>query len=152
MISMLRNETIAFLVHDVARLMRARFDGHARALGATRQQWRVLINLASLGEGPTQAELAERIDVEPITLCRMIDRLSEAGLVERRADPRDRRVRRLHLLPPAHQLVEKLSALAVELEDQALAVLPPAARIALRDNLIRLRDGLRHGEDERAVA
>ena len=155
MISMHRNdESLAFLVHDVGRLMRARFDRHARALGTTRQQWRVLLNLARMADGPTQAELAERLDVEQITLCRMVDRLSDAGLVERRADPRDRRLRRLHLLPPAVPLVEKLRALAIELEEKALADLPPAARTELSRNLTLVRDGLRQadGEPERKVA
>ena len=153
-ISMLMNDdSIAFLVHDVARLMRGRFDADARARGATRQQWRVLVNLARMGEGPTQTELAERLDVEQITLCRMIDRLSEAGLVERRADPSDRRVRRLHLLPAAHAIVERLAAVGSELEADALSVLPSATQQLLRDSLIRLREGLRgEGDHEREVA
>ncbi len=153
-ISMLMNdESISFLVHDVGRLMRARFDADVRTLGATRQQWRVLINLARLGEGPTQAELAERLDVEQITLCRMVDRLSEAGLVERRTDPKDRRVRRVHLLPAAHAIVDRIAAIGSQTEADALSVLPAATQQALRDSLVQLRDGLRgHGDDERDVA
>ncbi|MBA3896767.1 MAG: MarR family transcriptional regulator, partial [Sphingomonadaceae bacterium] len=88
---MLTISNIGFLLHDVARRYRARFDADARELGVTRQQWRTLLHL-SFREGQTQAELADRLEVERITLCRMVDRLSEAGLVERRADPQDRRV------------------------------------------------------------
>lgn len=144
-------ETVTYLIHDLARLMRARFDARARALGATRQQWRVLLILSAL-DGPTQAELAERLEVEPITLCRMVDRLSDAGLVERRADPRDRRLRRVHLLPQAHDIIERLSRLAAELESDILGVLTPEAQDALRNGLTRMREGLRHGERERKVA
>lgn len=145
-------ETVAYLVHDLARLMRTRFDARARTLGATRQQWRVLLVLSTMDEGPTQAELAERLDVEPITLCRMVDRLSDAGLVERRADPRDRRVRRVHLMSAAHGIIDKLNGVAGELEREILDVLTPEAQGALRDSLTRLREGLRHGEKEREVA
>ena len=153
-ISMLMDdESISFLLYDVGRLMRARFDADARTLGATRQQWRVLLNLARIGEGPTQAELAERLDVEQITLCRMVDRLSEAGLVERRADPSDRRVRRVHLMPAAHAIVERLAAVGSQNEAEALSILPAATQQLLRDSLVRLRNGLRgQGEDERDVA
>ena len=153
-ISMHRNDdSIGFLVHDVGRLMRARFDADARACGATRQQWRVLVTLARMREGPTQTELAERLDVEQITLCRMVDRLSEAGLVERRADPSDRRVRRVHLLPAAHGIVEQLAAVGSEIEAEALSVLPPATQRLLRDSLVRLREGLRgQCDNEREVA
>ncbi len=150
---LINDESIAFLVHDVARLMRARFDADARAHGATRQQWRVLVNLARMPEGPTQTELAERLDVEQITLCRMVDRLSDAGLVERRADPSDRRVRRVHLLPAAHAIVEQLAAVGSEIEAEALSILPSAAQQLLRDSLIRLRGRLRgQYDDEREVA
>jgi DNA-binding MarR family transcriptional regulator len=145
---------IAFMIHDLARLMRARFDAHARALGATRQQWRTLAAVARSPEPPTQAELADRLEVERITLCRMIDRLAEAGLVERRADPRDRRVWRIHLLPAAEPVIERVEAVAVRLEDELLSSLGADERAALRDGLARLREELRRptGEDERSVA
>ena len=140
--------SVGFLMHDVARAMRYRFDARARGLGVTRPQWRALIHLART-PGCTQAELADLLEVERITLCRMIDRLGDAGLVERRADPSDRRVRRLHLLPPAHAIVDKLTTIAAELEEEALAPLPGLEREALTRSLERVRDGLRRrGGDE----
>jgi DNA-binding MarR family transcriptional regulator len=137
-----------FLMHDIARLMRYRFDARARDLGVTRPQWRALLHLAR-NPGSTQTELADMLDVEQITLCRMVDRLAEAGLVERRADPSDRRVRRLHLLEPAHGIVDQLAEIGAELENEVLSPLTAEERAALFRNLARVRDGLRRpfGED-----
>jgi DNA-binding MarR family transcriptional regulator len=96
------------LLHDVARLLRTRFDQHARTHGMTRAQWVILARL-SRQPGLSQNELAAICEVEPITVGRLIDRLEMRGLVERRADPRDRRVRRLHLLPAAEPYLEKIN-------------------------------------------
>ena len=138
-----RIDSVPTLVHEVARLMRYRYDATARGMGTTRQQWRTLASIARCDDPPTQAELAERLDVERITLCRMIDRLADAGLVERRADPRDRRVWRIHLLPPAEPLLEEFGAIAARVETEILAVLEPAERAGLRTSLERLRAALR---------
>jgi MarR family transcriptional regulator, transcriptional regulator for hemolysin len=147
-------DTIGLLIHDVGRLMRHHFEGPARALGTTRQQWRTLINIARCEEPPTQAELAERLDVERITLCRMVDRLADAGLVERRADPRDRRVWRIHLLPAAQPVIESFGKLAEQVEGEMLALLEPEDAAGLRSGLEKLRDALRRpaAERERNVA
>ena len=139
---------IAFLLHDVARMMRYRFDARARALGVTRPQWRALLHMAR-SPGSTQAELADVLEVERITLCRMIDRLAEAGLVERRADPSDRRVWRLHLLPAAHAIVDQLAAVGAEVEEELLAPLSNDEREALTVSLERVRDAQRRRGDER---
>ncbi|AGH48338.1 MarR family transcriptional regulator [Sphingomonas fennica] len=135
-------ESIGLLLHDTARAFRYRFDARARGLGVTRQQWRALFHI-SRNEGLNQAELADRLEVERITLCRMVDRLAEAGLVERRADPRDRRVWRLHLLPAAHAIVDRLEALGKEVEGEVLATLTKDERNQLVDSLERLREALR---------
>jgi DNA-binding MarR family transcriptional regulator len=134
-------------MHDLARRFRYRFDNRARAIGVTRPQWRALLYLAHR-EGITQSELAEWLEVERITLCRMIDRLAEAGLVERRADPQDRRVWRLHLMPSAHGIVEQLTAIGAEVEEEALATLSPVERTMLRETLVRMREGLDGSERE----
>ena len=89
-------DTIGVLVTDTARLLRRRFDARARRIGVSRAQWQVLIALAR-AQGINQAALAERLEVETITVGRMVDRLADAGLVERRADPADRRAWRLFL-------------------------------------------------------
>jgi hypothetical protein len=85
-ISALMSDSIGFLISDVSRLMRRRFDERARTIGVTRPQWRALTAL-SRHEGINQGQLADLLEVEPITLCRMVDRLEDAGHVERRRDP-----------------------------------------------------------------
>lgn len=137
-------------MHDVARLIRQRFDARSRGLGVTRPQWRALLNLAH-EPGMTQAELAERVEVERITACRMIDRLAEAGFVERRADPADRRVWRLHLLPPARAIVDQLATIGAEIEAEALSHVSNEEARQLTANLTCIRDGLRE-ESRRDVA
>ena len=92
---------LLFLLHDVARLLRVDGDKRARAHGMTRAQWAILIWLERQ-PGISQKELAELLEVEPITVARLVDRLEGRGMVERRPDPRDRRIWRLHLLLPAH--------------------------------------------------
>src|SRR3546814_15316249 len=84
------DSNFGFLLNDVARLMRYRFDGKARTLGVTRPQWRFLLLLAR-NPGESQAMLADLLEVERITLCRMIDRLQEAELLERRPDRSEER-------------------------------------------------------------
>src|SRR5579871_1458206 len=92
--------TVGFLVHDVARLWGKRFDQRARSLGLNRAQCKLLGYLVR-NEGIHQSGLAELLEVEPITMVRLLDRMQEAGWVERRADPADRRVYRLYLAAKA---------------------------------------------------
>src|SRR3954453_13700996 len=89
---------LGFVLHDVARLLRKRFEQRVRGLGLTRSQWQVLFLLAQ-HEGINQVGLAEILEIEPITLLRILDRLEAAGLVERRTHAADRRVRLLYLTP-----------------------------------------------------
>lgn len=138
-------------MHDIARRSRYWFDARARTQGITRAQWRMLISLSRI-DGPTQTELADMLDVERITLCRMVDRLAEAGLVERRADPSDRRVWRLHLTEKATPLVDELSHLAIELEEDMLAPLSAQQRAQLTDLLILVRDHIRVEDDRSGLA
>jgi DNA-binding MarR family transcriptional regulator len=134
-------DTIGVLVSDVTRLLRRRFDAQARSIGVSRAQWRVLIALAR-AEGINQAGLAERLDVETITVGRMVDRLEEAGLVERRADPADRRAWRLFLTPRAHPILAELQAVAVGVRAEMLAGLSVEEEAALQGLLQRLRGNL----------
>ncbi|MBO9376480.1 MarR family transcriptional regulator [Sphingomonas histidinilytica] len=135
-------------MHDIARQSRYWFDARARSRGLTRAQWRVLLCL-DRSDGPTQSEVAEMLDVERITLCRMVDRLSEGGLVERRADPADRRVWRLYLTDKAAPLVEELTDIANEMENNLLAPLDARQRETLTDLLTIVRDHFRE-QDERS--
>ena len=135
------SDTLGFLIGDVARLMRRRFDERARRLGVTRPQWATLTKLARV-EGINQGGLADLMEVEPITLARMIDRLEDSGMVERRHDPRDRRAWRIFLTDKARPVIEQLRGLADGLFADALVGLDDAERAALTDALTRIHANL----------
>jgi len=135
------SDSIGFLMADVTRLLRRAFDERARSIGVTRPQWRVLTILAR-NEGINQGALADRLEVEPITLSRMVDRMQDAGLVERRADPADRRAWRLYLTDNAAPLIADLRALGAVLSDDTLEGLSEAEREQLGDLLERIRQNL----------
>jgi DNA-binding MarR family transcriptional regulator len=134
-------ETLGFLMSDVSRLMRRRFDERARKSGATGAQWRTL-KILQRHEGLNQGQIAELLEVEPITCCRMIDRLEEAGLVERRRDPADRRAWRIHLTDAARPKLEELHDIAGEMIESALQGLDPSQREALIASLNLVRSNL----------
>jgi DNA-binding MarR family transcriptional regulator len=142
--SMLMNDMIGSLLADVSRLMRRSFDARARAIGVTRAQWQVLSVLAR-HEGVNQGGLAELLDVEGITLCRMIDRLEEAGLVERRPNPADRRAWCLFLKDRARELLEELKPLAMDLIDESMTGLSDDDLTHLHQSLERIRTNLTKG-------
>lgn len=135
------SDSIGFLISDVARLLRRRFDERARAIGITRAQWRVMVVL-SRNEGANQGALADLLEVEPITLCRMIDRLADAGHVERRRDPADRRAWNIYLTDRSRPLIEQLRGLAEEVVGEALAGLDAAALDRFTRSLHTIRDNL----------
>jgi MarR family transcriptional regulator, transcriptional regulator for hemolysin len=134
-------DTIGFLLHDTARLMRRDFERRTRSLGLTRAQWQTLFHLHR-NEGCNQVTLADLLEVEPITLARVIDRLEASGLVERRADPGDRRARLLFLGERAHPLLDELKALGALTRETALAGLSDDERNQLWTLLSRMRANL----------
>jgi DNA-binding MarR family transcriptional regulator len=144
-------ESIAAIIADSSRLMRRGFDARARAIGVTRPQWQVLTTLTR-HEGVNQGKLAEYLDVEPITVCRMVDRLQEAGLVERRADVADRRSWNLFLMPRAHELLAQLRPLAEVMIEEALDGIDAAERETLHRLLERLRANLSGRGSEAAAS
>jgi len=115
-----------YALHDVARLLRTRFDRYARSYGMTRAQGVILLKL-HLKPGLSQNELAVILEVEPITVARLIDRLEAAGLVKRCADPNDRRIRRLHLLPAAEPVLAHINRYRQEIYDELAEGVDPAA-------------------------
>ena len=121
--------------------MRRSFDERVRETGATRPQWQVL-NLLSRYEGINQGGLAEMLEVEPITLGRMIDRLQDAELVERRADPADRRAWRLHVTAKGNALISALRPYGQETLEQALEGIDATRRADLMAMLVRIRGNL----------
>jgi MarR family transcriptional regulator for hemolysin len=132
-------ETLPFEISETAHAMRKAFDRRAVGLGVTRAQWKVLFRLERQ-PGLRQIELADMLDIEPITLSRIIDRLEEAGLVERLADPADRRAWRLHITARAKPLVEKLRSVADEMIAEAFAGIDPKHIEITRQVLGRVRE------------
>jgi MarR family transcriptional regulator for hemolysin len=133
---------IAFTIMDVARLLKTLADQRARQYGMTRAQWAVLFRL-DRSEGLKQSELAEILDLQPITLTRLLDRLAENGLIERRPDPNDRRANRLFLTPAARPLLERLTALGADMMGTVLDGLDAKALERLRRDLELMRENLR---------
>jgi MarR family transcriptional regulator, transcriptional regulator for hemolysin len=129
------------LLHDVARIMRTRFDQRARASGMTRAQWVILARL-SRQPGLSQNEMALICEVEPITVGRLIDRLEARGFVERRADPDDRRIRRLHLLPAAQPILDEIARCKDELNLEVFDGMSEQDKSLLVDSLIHIKGNL----------
>jgi MarR family transcriptional regulator for hemolysin len=148
----LPERNFGFLVHDVARLMRVAYDRRARALGLTRSQWWVLNHLY-FNEGITQSELADVLDVEKPTLGRLLDRLEAKGWVERRADPNDRRAKRVCLTGEVQELMRALRTIARDLRLDAMDGVDEAERqrfvdtlLVIKANLVRMNgNGHSHG-------
>lgn len=133
---------LAFLLSDAARLLRTCADQEAGRFGMTRAQWGVLFRLQR-NEGLKQSELADLLEVQPITLTRLIDRLCDNGLIERRSDPNDRRAKRLFLTPAAKPVLEKVTAAAETMMTSVLSGLDQPAREAMRTSLTAMKSNLR---------
>jgi len=136
---------LAWEIGETSRMMRRYYDRRASALGVTTAQWRLLLRL-SREPGLKQVELAERMDVEPITACRIVDRLEEAGLVERQRDPDDRRAWRLVLTAKAEPILNRLRALAEEMSGEAFAGMSIEQVDAMRGKLARIRENVCRAE------
>src|SRR6478609_6369408 len=104
----------AFTIMDVARLLKTYADQRARQFGISRAQWAVLVRIGR-HEGLKQTELADILDLQPISLTRLLDRLAENGLIERRPDPNDRRANRLYLLPAARPMLDELAGIGTDM-------------------------------------
>lgn len=136
---------------DVSRLMRRRFDERARSSGATGAQWRTL-KILERSEGLNQGQLAEFLDVEPITACRMIDRLEEAGLVERRRNPGDRRAWLIFLTDKARPVLDDLHHVAAEMIEGALEGLSAQQRDEFIGSLNAIRENLTNTQGGKEAA
>jgi len=132
---------IAWELAETSRVLRRQFDRRAAALGATSAQWRVMFRLGR-EPGLKQVELADRLDVEPITAGRIVDRLEEAGLVERRPDPVDRRVWRLFLTDTAEPVIDRLTLVAEEILAGALSGVSEDELKVMRGTLQRIRENM----------
>ena len=100
-------DNFGFLIHDVARLLRKNFSRRVQSFGLTQEQSRVIVHLSRC-EGIQQVDLAELLEIKPITLARLLDKLQDNGLIERRVNPDDRRAFRLYLTRAAHAVLKKI--------------------------------------------
>jgi DNA-binding MarR family transcriptional regulator len=133
--------TFGFLIHDIARLIRRDFYARVQGLSLTQAQWRTLANLARM-EGCRQTDLAEFLEVKPITLARLVDRLEQQGLVERRQHPQDRRAVQLYCTSKSRPLIERMRAIGIETEQRALTALSEHRQQQLLELLAQVRGNL----------
>jgi MarR family transcriptional regulator, transcriptional regulator for hemolysin len=145
------NREFAFTLNDVARMLRTYADQKAAQFGITRAQWVVLVRV-DRSEGLKQSELADILDLQPISLTRLLDKLCECGLIERRPDPVDRRAKRLFLTAAARPLLEKLGDLGEELMATALAGVEPDSVERMIGELGTVKENLRQAIAQRSTA
>ncbi|MDR3468929.1 MAG: MarR family transcriptional regulator [Xanthobacteraceae bacterium] len=137
-----KNSDFLFALFETQRMLRLYADKLASRYGITRAQWAVLAKLERF-EGLKQSELADIMEMQPITLTRLIDRLADNGLLERRDDAQDRRANRLYLLPAARPLLAKLAELRADITEAALGHLTPAGADDLVAQLQTIKDNVR---------
>ncbi|WP_430429117.1 MarR family winged helix-turn-helix transcriptional regulator [Parasphingorhabdus sp.] len=140
------SDNLGFLIGDISRLIRRTFDKRAKVIGVTRPQWRVLTWLQR-HEGINQVALAEMLELDAMTLCRMVDRLQAAEMVERRPDPRDRRAWQLYLTPKGTALTEQLTPIGEQLLQEAMHDLAIKDQQQLQDLLELVRSNLQDIDD-----
>jgi MarR family transcriptional regulator, transcriptional regulator for hemolysin len=137
------DQNFLFTLGELQRLVRAYADRQAARYGITRAQWAVLAKVERF-EGMKQSELAEQMEMQPITLTRLIDRLCDNGWIERRSDDSDRRVNRLYLRKAAKPLLGKLAGLKAELTATALDGISPSDAQRLLNQLETIKENVRN--------
>lgn len=140
------SDNLGFLIGDISRLIRRTFDKRAKAIGVTRPQWRVLTWLQR-HEGINQSALADMLELDAMTLCRMVDRLQAAEMVERRPDPADRRAWQLFLTSKGSALTEQLTPIGEQLLQEAMTALTDQDQQQLQDLLELVRCNLQDIDD-----
>jgi len=141
----LKRQLVAQLVES-SRLLRNYIDHRAKSRGTTRAQWIVLFRLRQQ-EGLSQVDLADVLELQPISLVRLLDRLVEHGLLERRHDPKDRRANRLFLTTSGKQLVDDLDSLRDAIAIDVLHDLPDDAIKTSLDTLREIKDRIKAQSD-----
>jgi len=138
----LKRQLVAQLVES-SRLLRNYIDHRAKGSGSTRAQWIVLFRLRQQ-EGLSQVDLADVLELQPISLVRLLDRLVEHGLLERRHDPRDRRANRLFLTASGRQLVDDLDSVRNSIATEVLGEIPAAAIETTLATLLDIKERIKH--------
>lgn len=134
-------DSFSFLFHDVARLMRRDFNRKVQDLGLTQAQWQILVRVSYM-EGARQAQIAEVLEMQPISVARMVDRMEAAGWLERRADPDDRRALNIYLTSKAEPILEEMRLRAAETRKLALKGLSADQQAGLTEILQKIRSNL----------
>jgi MarR family transcriptional regulator for hemolysin len=145
------NREFAIVLKDVARMIRTYADHKASQFGVTYAQWVVLARIDRF-EGLKQSELAEMLDLQPISLTRLLDRLCGGGLIERRSDPNDRRAKRLYLTPAAGPAIERLGKLGEELMATTLAGVDRDSVEKMVAQLAIMKENLRQAIQQKTAA
>ncbi|MAZ33763.1 MAG: MarR family transcriptional regulator [Thalassospira sp.] len=138
-------QNIGFLMKDVARLMRRNFMRHAGDFGLTQAQMQAMAYVARK-EGIRQVTLAEMLEIQPITTARLIDKLVEEGLVERRPDPDDRRAVQLYVTAKATELLERIMVVAASAREEAMIGITPEMQEMLISVLGKMHENLMAAE------
>ncbi len=136
-----KENSIGFLIHEVARLMRRRFEGEASSHGFTLPQWRALAEIFR-NEGIAQVNLAAALDLDQMTVSGIVSRLEKRGLIERYPDPNDSRAKLAKLTPAGVELVTRAKNVGRALYENALDGISPDERAAMTANLRLMRDNL----------
>jgi MarR family transcriptional regulator for hemolysin len=139
-------DNFGFLIHDVARLLRKNFSRRVQSVGLTQEQCRVIVHLSRC-EGIQQVDLAELLEIKPITLARLLDKLQENGLIERRMNPDDRRAFRLYLTRAAQAVLKKILAIGVATRSDAYRHISASDLQMTFSVLSRLKANLVDAED-----
>lgn len=130
--------SFGLLIYEISRQMRKRLEQRARGLGLTRAQWQALVKLKRSPD-LSQAQLADLLDLEPITVSRLLDRMEEAGLIARRPHPTDRRIRLVSVTETAQPILDEFRVLVDELHEEILGHLSAGERAGLIDTLTAIR-------------
>lgn len=140
-------DSLGLLIHDAARLMRRRFEERAVTYGLSSAQFRLLVRLVK-DEGAPQARLAEFLEIEPISVSRLLDRMEEGGWIERRPDASDRRVRMVFPTAKSRETYGAIKSMAGEVYDEALAGLSAETREIVMAGLRTIRSNLAAADEK----
>lgn len=132
---------LGYLIHEVARLLKRRFEEEAKAHGITLPQWRALAQIA-LKDNITQREIADSIDADPMTVSGILDRLEKRGLIDRFPDPTDSRAKLARLTPGGDQLFRKAKEVGLAMYEAATVGLSETEREVMKTALCKMRDNL----------
>ena len=135
------DRSLGVLISDIAKMLRRSFDKRLQSLGLTQAQWRAIINI-SRTEGLSQTALADCLEIQPITVGRLIDRMEGAGWVERRGHPLDRRAVQLYLTPKCQPILDEIHARANDMMAECVGGMPATAQKQLFDSLQRIKQNL----------